>query len=222
MLKKLKLLSKEFITHDVLHLVLQKPGDLLYHPGQAADISINKKGWEEELRPFTFTSLPAENHLEFTIKIYPEHSGVTNQLRTLVPGDELLLHGVFGTINYRGEGVFIAGGAGVTPFIAILKDLKEKGQLQNNVLVFANKRREDIIMREWFEANLRDHFINVLSEETIPGYAHGFVSKEILNPFLEKMKKQVYLCGPDPMMKAVKELLVGMGVSEGNIVREGF
>ena len=47
--------------HDVLRIITEKPKTLDYQPGQAVDISIHKKGWEEELRPFTFTSLPEDS-----------------------------------------------------------------------------------------------------------------------------------------------------------------
>ena len=61
---------------------------------------------------------------------------VTNELGKLVVGDELILHSVFGAINYFGEGLFIAGGAGVTPFIAIFRQLKRQDILGNNTLLF--------------------------------------------------------------------------------------
>lgn len=87
-------------------------------PGQAVDISINKPGWEEKLRAFTFTSLPKDEYIEFTIKTYPTHEGVTQQLLLLNKEDEIIIHDVFGSITYKGEGIFVAGGAGITPFIS--------------------------------------------------------------------------------------------------------
>ncbi len=112
-----KIVKIEPLTHDVIHIVAAKPSGLNYHPGQAIDVSLNKNGWELQLRAFTFTSLPEDKNIEFTIKTYPQHHGVTAQLLSAVAGDELLLHDVFGEIRYKGEGIFIAGGAGVTPFI---------------------------------------------------------------------------------------------------------
>lgn len=41
----------------------------------------------------------------------------------------LILHEVFGTISYQGEGLFIAGGAGVTPFISLFRSLKSKNEI---------------------------------------------------------------------------------------------
>ncbi|MEJ0029145.1 MAG: FAD-binding oxidoreductase [Bacteroidota bacterium] len=110
-----KILEAEFVTHNVRRFKLQKPAAVKFIPGQAADISINKEKWADEKRPFTFTGLTHWDHLEFTIKIYPDHHGVTEQLGLLKPGDEFIIHDVFGTINYKGDGVFIAGGAGITP-----------------------------------------------------------------------------------------------------------
>lgn len=71
------------VTHDVLGIATTKPDGYLYNPGQATEIAINKPGWEEERRPFTFTNLQNDDHLEFTIKTYPERKGVTMSCLTL-------------------------------------------------------------------------------------------------------------------------------------------
>src|SRR3989339_1754569 len=141
-----KLKTLQHITHDVLKIVTEKPADYKFTPGQATEISINKDGWQTKKRPFTFTSIPVDDFLEFTIKTYPLHKGVTNQLLTLVENDELILHEVFGAISYKQEGVFIAGGAGVTPFISIFRYLDSVKKTGNNKLIFANKTKSDIIL----------------------------------------------------------------------------
>jgi ferredoxin-NADP reductase len=53
-----------------------------------------------------------------------------------------------GRIEYKGEGVFIAGGAGVTPFIAILRQLQAENKIANNKLIFTNKTANDIILKK--------------------------------------------------------------------------
>src|ERR1043165_4081102 len=121
-----KIRSIKNVTHDVLQIIVDRPANYNFTPGQATDVAINKEKWKEEKRPFTFTSLPDANFLEFTTKTYPEHKGVTNELLKLKPGDELILHDVWGAISYKGEGVFIAGGAGVTPFLSIFRHLRSR------------------------------------------------------------------------------------------------
>src|SRR5512138_1168187 len=113
--KYLRITSIRHITHDVLQIITAKPDGIEFNPGQAADISINQEGWRDEIRPFTFTCLPRDHFLQFTIKTFPERKSVTNRLLSLKANDELILHGVFGEISYKGEGYFIAGGAGITP-----------------------------------------------------------------------------------------------------------
>lgn len=217
-----KIKSIKHVTHDVLGISLEKPEGLTYIPGQAVDVSINKEGWENELRPFTFTSLPDEDHLEFTIKTYPSHQGVTNELLSLKPNDELILGEVFGDIHYNGEGIFIAGGAGITPFIAILKDLEKKNKIGNNKLLFGNKTKADIILEEKFNGLLGNNFVNVLSDEEVEGYEKGHISEELIKKHSEPSLNYYYLCGPDPMMKAIEKQLASLGVSSEFIVREGF
>lgn len=221
MVEHLKIIAIEKATHDVLHITTVKPENINYHAGQAADISINKPNWENELRAFTFTSLPTDKYIEFTIKTYPQHNGVTNQLLTLKTGDELLLHGVFGTIAYKGEGVFIAGGAGVTPFIAIYKQLEKDGKVGNNKLLFANKTRADIIQEEKFKALLGKNFINILSEEKLEGFEYGYITEELLKRHIEG-EDYIYLCGPEPMMDAVEKQMSILGIEKERVVKEVF
>src|ERR1051325_10044981 len=98
-----KIKSIDHVTHDVLKIVTEKPGTYNFTPGQATDVSINREGWQNQTRPFTFTCLPDDDYLEFTIKTYPSHKGVTNELLQLKQNDELILHDVFGAIAYKGE-----------------------------------------------------------------------------------------------------------------------
>ena len=127
---KIKSIGK--VTHDVVKIVLEKPGNYTFTPGQATEVAINKEKWKEERRPFTFTCLPDDDHLEFTIKTYPSHKGVTNELLSLKPGDELIIHDVWGAISYQGEGIFIAGGAGITPFLSIFRHLNSINKIGGN------------------------------------------------------------------------------------------
>ena len=124
----IKIESLDKVTHDVIRIVTHKPSGYHFQPGQATELAINETGWEEEKRPFSFTCLPENDYLEYTIKTYPSRNGVTNHLLSLKKGDELLLHEEFGAITYSNEGVFIAGGAGVTPFISIFRQLKAKNK----------------------------------------------------------------------------------------------
>jgi ferredoxin-NADP reductase len=217
---KIKIDSIYKINHDVLRIVTGKPAEFSFIPGQAAEIAINKPGWTEEKRPFTFTCLPEDDYLEFTIKTYPFRKGVTNELLNLKKNDTLLIIDVFGAINYKGEGVFIAGGAGVTPFISIFRSLQKRNKVGNNILVFGNKTKADIILEREFRNMLGDAFINILSEENVPGYHHGFISEGFLKSIFNEVNHNFYVCGPPPMMDTVLPLLKKLGVEEKSVTVE--
>lgn len=222
---KIKAISK--ITHDVIQITTIRPPHYFYLPGQATEVSINQNGWEEERRPFTFTSLPNNDYIEFTIKTYPTHVGVTNKLLQLDLDDELILHDVWGDISYHGEGVFIAGGAGVTPFIAIFRHLQSINEVGNNKLIFANKTKADIILEEELTKILGSNFINILSDENIPEYAHGLITEEVIKAHItegvnQEINNLFYLCGPPPMMDAIEKQLMNLQVHEKSIIKEAF
>ena len=217
-----KIKSIQRITHDVLQIVTEKPAHFKFTPGQATEISINKEGWQNEKRPFTFTCLPDSDFLEFTIKTYPPHKGVTNEILKLKIHEELILHDVFGAITYKGEGVFIAGGAGVTPFISIFRYLQSQKETGNNKLIFANKTKDDIIHEEEFKNTLGKNFINILSDEKADGYAHGQITAGFLKAYIGKSTKNVYICGPPPMMDAIEKQLIHLKIDKKCIIKEAF
>lgn len=217
-----KILHTEFVTHNVKQFQVEKPTGYAFIPGQATDVSIHQPAWQEEKRPFTFTSLNEWDYLEFTIKIYNDHQGVTNELGKLVAGDELVLHSVFGAINYFGEGVFIAGGAGVTPFIAILRQLKQQDKLGNNTLLFSNKMEADIILKNEFTAILGKHFINTLTNEKTQVYDNGVIDEEYLKEKVKNFSQYFYLCGPDAMVENIHQHLIHLGADKTTIIIEQF
>lgn len=218
-----KILGTKQLTHDVRQFRLEKPEAYSYVPGQATKVSVNKEGWKDEARPFTFTSLPDEDELEFVIKIYESHGGVTNEINKLGKGDEFILREPWGSINFKGKGVFIAGGAGITPFIAILRHLEKKNKLEGNKLIFANNTVKDIILENELREMLgKDNFINVLVEEAKGDYHQGYVSKELLEEHVPDFGNMFYVCGPPPMMKAVLSDLKELEVDDKQIVREVF
>ena len=217
-----RITSIQKITPDVLQIQTEKPAGIEFKSGQAVDMSINKEGWEKEVRPFTFTTLPEDDFLEFTIKTYPAHNAVTNELLQLVPGDELLLGDVFGDISYKGKGIFIAGGAGITPFIAIFRQLKQKDETAGNKLIFANKTKADIIQEQYFKEILGNDFINILSGEKIEGYENGYINEALIRKNINDTNQYFYLCGPPPMMDAVIKQLHSIGINDDHIVMEAY
>src|ERR1044072_1220062 len=195
------------VTHDVKSFRIEKPAGYKFVPGQATEVAINKPGWENERRPFTFTSLNNEPSLEFTIKRYADHNGVTNQRHQLVPGDEIILHDVWGAIEYKGPGILMAGGAGKTPFIAILRQLHRDNQLAGNTLFFSNKTAADIIYEEELKSMLGSNAVYILSREQKEGYENGMIDEDYLRSHVTDFNKHFYVCGPDKMISDINATL---------------
>lgn len=217
-----KILSIEQVTHDVKRFKVEKPTEYSFIPGQATDVTINTPELKNKKRPFTFTCLNSKAYLEFTIKIYSRHQGITNELNKLQIGNELIIRDAWGTISYKGKGIFIAGGAGVTPFIAILRDLEYKNELLGNKLLFANKTQDDIIMKDEFKRMLGNDFVNILSDEKTNEFEFGLINPEFIKQFAPDRNQRFYLCGPPPMMTAVLGHLNNLGVSADLITTETF
>ena len=216
----LKILDIQPVTHDVNQYTLEKPEGYVFIPGQATEVAINKKEWKEEKRPFSFTSLPEEEHLQFMIKSYADHDGVTNELRKMEVGDELILDDAWGAIQYQGKGVFIAGGAGITPFIGIFRDLENKDELQGNALIFANKTSKDVILESYFRKALGNNFISILDKEQAGGHQNGRIDKDFLKTHVKDFTQEFYICGPDQMVQNISKILEELGAKPEAITFE--
>jgi len=208
------------ITHDVKRFRVEKPEGYSFKPGQATGVSVNRPELRKKRRSFTFTGLNSDPFLEFTIKIYPDHQGVTNELESLRPGDEMVIGAPFGAISYRGKGIFIAGGAGITPFLSIFRDLHSRNELGGNLLFYASKTRADIILEKELAGMLGEGMINVLSREKAEIYRHGHITEGLLREYTDDFSCPFYLCGPPEMMKSMTEMLAGLGVDRKAVIMD--
>ena len=202
-----KIIETEPVTHDVRRYRLEKPQGFRFEPGQATDLSIDLDGFRDKKNPFTFTALNDADYLEVTIKSYFDHDGVTKKLWDLKPGDRVILRDPWGTITYKGPGIFLAGGAGVTPFIAILRQLARDGKLAGNRLIVSNKTEKDIILREEFEAmDGLDHDWVITNDRSSKLY-RGRIDEDFVSHRIADLSQNFYLCGPDKMVADLRELL---------------
>lgn len=214
------LLMSEFVTRDVKRFILTRPEGFVFEPGQGVELAIDHPDWKDEARPFTPTSLEDDQVLEFTIKGYPEHAGVTKALHDLRPGARLLMSEPFGTIRYQGKGTFIAGGAGVTPFIAILRRLARDASLDGHGLLFSNKTPADVICEKEFRYLLGTRCVLTCTEETAPGYEGRLIDRDFLAERIDDFGQHFYVCGPPKFNDAVNQALKDLGAEPDLLVFE--
>ena len=221
---KSTLKAKSAVTHDTNRYVFSRPEGMQFEPGQAAEIAILKEGWKDEGRPFTFVSMPSDADLEFVIKTYPEHDGVTEQLAQLEPGAEVTIDGPFGAIQdqgpEKGPGVFLAAGAGITPFIPILKKRDRDGKMDGTTLIYSNKAEKDIILRDQWEAMQGLRTIFAVTDEKADGLHFGRVDKAFLAKEISNFDQKFYLCGPGGFVDAMRDALKALGAKQDDIVTE--
>ncbi|MFN6117558.1 MAG: FAD-binding oxidoreductase [Flavobacteriales bacterium] len=218
--QRVTILKTEYVTLDVKRFVLTRPKGFRFMPGQGCMVSIDMEGLREEKRAFTFTNLPSARTLELIVKIYPGHKGVTQQMSLMRKGDALLLHEVFGTITYKGPGFFFAGGAGITPFLAIFRQLHKEGRLKGSTLVYSNKAASDVIMDEELTAMLGRNYLKTFTRQGVIGFRDRRIDKDTLITLVQDFDQHFYLCGPPEFVGDLQRMLVELGASPESLVFE--
>lgn len=206
-----KVLEAKFITHDVKKIKVERPKDFTFIPGQATEVAINLPDWNNQFRPFTFTNIVEANYLEFMIKIYRDRQGVTNKIGSINAGDELVIQDVFGSIQFKGNGTFIAAGTGITPFIAIFRALYSQNKLRGNRLIYVNKTSEDIILGQELFVMFKKDFTSVLTRENTIGFVGKRIDRNFLIENIVDFSQQFYVCGPESFVNDVTKNLIELG-----------
>jgi propane monooxygenase reductase component len=219
----------EALTHDIQRLVLSGP-TLDYHAGQYVDIRIPDS---EEVRSFSMANLPG-GELEFMIKVYEE--GRFSSLLSggdLKPGDELEVTGPYGVFTLRTKSdrplLFIGGGAGMAPILALLRSLAEEGSTRPAVYYYGARGPRDLFHTEELaalESRLENfRFVPALSdcdEDADWSGERGLITDVVARCETELTEVDAYLCGPPPMVDAAIGLLVQNGVPESRVYYDKF
>jgi len=190
----IKILEKDKLCDNVYRFKFSKPQGFKYNVGQAVSL-----GFENSLKPFTFTSLPTDDYLEFMIKVYPERNGITFKLAGMRTG-EILMGEPFGDLQFKGDGLFICAGSGITPFIPMFKS-GGKGKL-----LWWNSTENEVFMKDWLKENLDCEFF--LTQERKERFGFGRVSKEVL---AKENFDKIYVCGLSGFVNAVSDILKVLG-----------
>jgi predicted ferric reductase len=208
-------------TSDTYTLICQKPDGFVFKAGQFCFISFKKK-YLTKPHPFTISSSPEDNVLEFTIK---ESGKFTSRIKTIKEGETLILDGPYGLFTLENKNpVFIAGGVGITPF----KSMSGSSEIKKStdpILIYGNKTESDIIFNNFFsKENIAKHLkvYHVLSSQTKSGYDEGIINDKILNKYVDFENRDFYICGPPMMIKGIIKTLKKHGVRKKNIHYEKF
>ena len=215
-----KIISTSYVTHNVKRFTLEKPAGYNYVPGQGADMSIDAAGWRDKKRAFTFTSLNAWDRLELIVKIYRRHQGVTEQLEKLQNGDSLIIGEPWGAIHYKGPGVFLSGGIGITPFVAIFRQLEQDRKLVGNMLIASYRSSRDVILDDEFNAMLAPEYFKVFTRENVVGFHDARLHEDELVNMVQDFNRNFYLCGPDLFVSDLQKILTNLGVKSDVLIVE--
>jgi len=217
-------------THDTKTFCFALPDDATLDmlPGDHLYVHTTIDG-KTVKRPYTPSSVPGTTgYFDLTVKRY-DTGLVSKYLHDRQLGDMVLMsgpnaggHWIDGMAKRVG---FVAGGTGITPMISIIRWILAKGLDAELFLVFANKTEADIIFRDEWEANAREHanfHVRHVLEVPPAGWTQGTgrISEETLRRYLPAPGPDtaVFLCGPPMMTDAIEGVLKDIGYSEQSIV----
>ena len=208
------------------------PFDFL--PGQFLQVEVEPEAGKPVRRSYTIASSPTQRaYVELTVK--REEQGVVSRYLhdNVKVGDRIKMSGPFGTFTFTGSDaesiVLIAGGVGITPMMSVLRYLTDTAWPGEIFFVYGARSTDEFVFRWELEQLERRHErLHVFATmQRTPGTVwlgpEGLLTKEMLQAAVpDIVHRRVHLCGPPPMMTAVKRLLTELGVPEAQIHSEAF
>jgi predicted ferric reductase len=201
-----------------------------FRPGQYANVMFLSKGrWSPH--PFSFSAAPNGQFLRVSIKAAGDF---TNRIRELTPGTLALLEGPLGAFiaaERRDKYLMVAGGIGITPIRALIESLAAAGR--DIVLLYSAKTPNDLVFASELRAlTAHCHFIvsrdtenptSTATGKSTVGHERGRIDLRMLARLVPDVQdREAFICGPQPMMKAVAAALGALQVPESSIHYEQF
>jgi len=205
-----------------------------FRAGQYVNVSFLSKGlWTPH--PFSFSAAPNGRFVRLSIKAVGDF---TRRARELPPGTSALLEGPLGAFttrtSTRHKFLMVAGGIGITPIRALVESLDP--ERRDVVLLYAAKTRNDLVFASELRAlTARCHFIlsrpsdtRATAEHPSDSWTadrsqHGRLDQNTLITLVPDLKnRDVFVCGPPPMMTAMIGALRRLQVPESQIHYEQF
>ena len=214
-------------------LILKPDGHegMSFRPGQFVWAKIGKSPFAIREHPFSFSSSAMrKGDLEISIK---ELGDFTSQIGGVVPGTRVYLdgpHGTFTVDRHKANGyVFIAAGVGITPIMSILRTMEDRRDRRPLFLFYSSRGWEEVTFREQLktlEQHLNLHTIHILTRESPEGWEgeQGRINAEMIARYLPegRVDYEYFVCGPEPMQKAIKRDLARLGLPLENVQSESF
>ncbi|HET6924593.1 MAG TPA: FAD-dependent oxidoreductase [Candidatus Saccharimonadales bacterium] len=234
MLTNIKLIKKEEIATGTMAFHFEKPEGFEFRAGQFLDITLldpPETDAEGDTRGFSIASAPYEAELMVATRL--RDTAFKRVLRDLPLGTELKLDAPYGDFTlHKTEttpAVFLIGGIGVTPVRSMVAQAIHDGSAQQLTLIHANRTPADAPFAADFQqlvsVSTNFNFVPVATDEAPDDWTgeRGHVDEAMLRRHLSDLNAPIYyLAGPQGMVKAMRQLLVDIGVNEDNIRTEEF
>lgn len=204
-----------------------------YLPGQFLTFTVTPHG-QAIKRSYTIASSPTHrDYCEVTVR-HEDRGLVSGYLHDGVHEGELLqVTAPSGKFTFAGQDgssiVLVAGGVGVTPMMSVIRYLTDRSWPGDIYLIYGCKADDDVIYREEIAYLTRRYpnlHVTLIAERAgLAGWPHrtGRITPQLLAEAVPDIaSRHVHLCGPTPMMDAVKPMLAGLGVPAGQIETEVF
>lgn len=207
-----------------LRVKLEKPINFL--PGQYVNLTV--PGTDKH-RSYSFSSAPGATEATFLIRNLPGGVMSTYLGQHAQAGDTLQATGPMGAFYLRPierAQVWLAGGTGLAPFLSMLEQVADQGSDHPITLYYAVTNAADLV--ELDRVNALADKIGTVTVMTILAAADavhdrkGFVTDHLGADDLNAGDCDVYLCGPPPMVDAVRAHFGTLGVEPVNFYYEKF
>lgn len=201
-------------------------GQLSYLPGQYVNVSVPGTS---QTRSYSFSSMPREGVVEFLVRNIPNGLMSSYLAGSAKPGDALTLTGPIGSFYLRDVTrplLFLAGGTGLAPFLAMLESLRHKETGQPIHMIYGVTNDADLVELDKlaaFAAAIPGFtYVTVVADPASTHERKGYVTHHLPDAALHGGNLDLYLCGPPPMVDAVRATLAEKGVKPANFHFEKF
>ncbi len=217
---EVKIIDIKNIALNTYCIRVEKPKGYSFIPGQFTNLLFDETNPINKKALFCFTGLTDADYLEFIVKYNNNGNLLVNRIVNSAVDDKIKIGKPQGTFRFKGKGIFIVAGTGITPVLSIFRNLWIENNLAGNKLIYSSKTMDDVIQHNELSEMLNTDYINLFTKQRYKGFYFGRIDDNFLRMHVTDIAQYFYSNGSSHFVQSICSILKGLNVHDESIIIE--
>ncbi len=222
----LTLKERAQLTPDTFDFVFASDIPVKFKPGQYMEFTLDHRSPDARgvRRYLSIASAPTEEDIRLGVKVGNPPSSFKKNLLNLSVGQKIVAGQLIGDFtlpkDVNKKIVLIAGGIGITPYRSILKDLIDRNEKRDIVILYSASSSEEFVYKDILtEAERKLGIKTIFIDTSKEGHMDA---GKLVNLIPDYLNRTFYISGSHGVVSSFENLLKSLRVQSSHVITDYF